>query len=131
MRQLLRIGELAAQAGVSPRTVDYYTQLGLLRPAERTDGGFRMYEPAAVDVIGTIRQLESHGIHLNDMTQALNAETDGDVSRALAELDVDLTALRDAVAAAAPHSHAILELITARAHALITAGIEIINSPLI
>ena len=34
---LLKIGELAARAQVSPRTVDYYTSLGLLSPAKKKD----------------------------------------------------------------------------------------------
>jgi hypothetical protein len=42
---LIRIGELARAAGVSTRTVDYYTGLGLLEPAARTDAGYRLYHP--------------------------------------------------------------------------------------
>ena len=43
MSRLLRIGELANLAGVSTRTVDFYTGLGLIEPAERTAGNFRLY----------------------------------------------------------------------------------------
>ena len=38
-----RIGELAARAGVTTRTIRYYEELGLLPPARRTSGGARRY----------------------------------------------------------------------------------------
>jgi DNA-binding transcriptional MerR regulator len=55
--QLLRIGELAARAGVSTRTVDFYTSLGLLSPAARTGGNFRLYAPDTVERIAIIPRL--------------------------------------------------------------------------
>jgi MerR family copper efflux transcriptional regulator len=48
---LLRIGEVAAQAGVSPRTVDFYTSLGLLTPAARTEA----FAAAGVALIDRVR----------------------------------------------------------------------------
>lgn len=42
--QLMRIGDLAKKAGTTMRTVRYYEQLGLIAPAARTRGGFRLYE---------------------------------------------------------------------------------------
>ena len=40
----LRIGDVAARAGVSTRTLRYYDERGLLRPSGRTLGGERRYE---------------------------------------------------------------------------------------
>jgi DNA-binding transcriptional MerR regulator len=31
----MKVGEMARRAGVSPRTVRYYEELGLLKPSER------------------------------------------------------------------------------------------------
>lgn len=39
----MRIGELAQKAGVTPRTIRYYENLGLLSPSEREGAGFRYY----------------------------------------------------------------------------------------
>ena len=41
--QLLTIGELAAVAGVSPRTIRYYEELGIIPEPERSPGGTRRY----------------------------------------------------------------------------------------
>lgn len=129
MPHLLRIGELAATAGVSPRTVDYYTQLGLIQPAGRTDGGFRMYDPHTAETIATIKQLESYGISLDDIVGALST-TNAYTTNTLTRLATDLAALQDATAEA-PNAHALLSLITGRAHALIEMALQITNSPLI
>jgi MerR family copper efflux transcriptional regulator len=34
---------LAQLAGVSPRTIDYYTKLGLIEPEKRSDTNYRLY----------------------------------------------------------------------------------------
>lgn len=74
---LLQIGELAARAGVSPRTVDFYTGLGLLSPVRRSGGNFRLYEPGDVQRIAAIRRLEAQGIRLEDIAHVLSpAERD-------------------------------------------------------
>lgn len=130
MSTLLRIGELAAQAGVSTRTVDYYTQLGLLQTAERTGGGFRLYDPAAVDTIATIKQLEEHGLSLQTIATALNGAGDTDLASKLDDLAIGLRALQEA-AETAPHTQALLTLISGRAHALIDLALAIIDSPLV
>ena len=43
--KLLTIGELAALAGVSSRTIRYYEELGILPEPERSAGGTRRYTP--------------------------------------------------------------------------------------
>jgi DNA-binding transcriptional MerR regulator len=41
---LSRVGKVAEQLGVSPRTtIKYYEEIGLLEPEERSRGGFRLY----------------------------------------------------------------------------------------
>jgi len=43
-RGLLKIGEMAKLAGVAPSLVRYYTDIGLLRVAGYTKGGYRLYD---------------------------------------------------------------------------------------
>lgn len=43
-RGLLKIGEIAKLAGVAPSLVRYYTDIGLLRVAGYTKGGYRLYD---------------------------------------------------------------------------------------
>ena len=120
----MRIGELAKTAGVSTRTVDYYTGLGLLEPAARTDAGYRLYHPSAVGVIDEIRQLETHGVRLDEIGDALSSDP-ADVTQLLDRIDADLVLLRSLVESTAPHAKVLLAVISARAHALLAAAVEI------
>lgn len=52
----LRIGDVAARAGVSTRTLRYYEELGLLEPSGHTAGGERRYQ--AQDVVRLERIIE-------------------------------------------------------------------------
>jgi DNA-binding transcriptional MerR regulator len=126
--QLLRIGQLAAQAGVSPRTVDYYTGLGLLTPTARTEGNFRLYSPDAVDRITMIRGLEEHGLGLDDIAAALGAPT-VDLPAALERLDQALTALRSLVEAVTPEGQQLFAAVVTRAHGLLLTAVELATGP--
>ena len=125
MGELMRIGEIAAAAGVSARTVDYYTSLSLLVPAERTAGNYRLYDPGAVERIATIRQLESHGVPLDDIARALASPHAEDLTALLRRLDNDLHTLQDAAENAGPDAYGLLTAAAARAHNLITTALEI------
>ena len=41
---LLKIGEMAREAGVLISTIRYYTDVGLLRVVANTQGGYRLYD---------------------------------------------------------------------------------------
>ena len=56
--ELLRIGELAKEAGVSLTTVKFYAKEGLIRPARKTGRNMAYYDRACVNTIGTIRRLQ-------------------------------------------------------------------------
>ncbi|RZU54288.1 DNA-binding transcriptional MerR regulator [Krasilnikovia cinnamomea] len=125
MGELMRIGEIASAAGVSPRTVDYYTSLHLLTPAERSPGNFRLYDPSIVERITTIRQLESHGVPLDDIARALHSPHAQDLTTLLARLDADLHTLQETAETAGPDTYRLLTAAAARAHSLITTALEI------
>ena len=121
---LLRIGELAARSQVSPRTVDYYTSLGLLTPAKRTAGNYRLYAPADVDRIHLVQRLELQGVPLEEIAAAL---TTGqvDVASILDRIDTDLRALQAASETASPELQGLLAAIATRVHSLITVALQI------
>jgi MerR family transcriptional regulator, Zn(II)-responsive regulator of zntA len=54
----LKAAEVAARVGVLPSTIQYYRKLGLLRPAGRTQGGFWLFDEAAVKKAQEIRRLQ-------------------------------------------------------------------------
>jgi DNA-binding transcriptional MerR regulator len=71
----LRIGEAAAQAGVSTRTLRYYQELGLLTPSGTTAGGARRYSDADVARLHRIRHLRDLvGFNLTEIGVVVTAE---------------------------------------------------------
>jgi DNA-binding transcriptional MerR regulator len=62
----VRIGELAKAAGVSPRSLRYYEQRGLLR-ARRQDNGYREYDDSAVTRVHNIRTLLGAGLKADEI----------------------------------------------------------------
>ena len=71
----LRIGEAAQLAAVSPRTLRYYQELGLLEPSGRTPGGARRYDKTDVDRLCRIRELqELMGFNLEEIAVVVQAE---------------------------------------------------------
>jgi DNA-binding transcriptional MerR regulator len=41
---LLRINEVAAELGLTARSIRYYEEIGLLEPAARSEGAYRLYD---------------------------------------------------------------------------------------
>ncbi|MBB5959549.1 DNA-binding transcriptional MerR regulator [Saccharothrix tamanrassetensis] len=121
---LLKIGELAARAQVSPRTVDYYTGLGLLNPAKRTAGNYRLYHPTDVERIHLVQRLEVQGVPLEEIATALR-DRHADVAVILDRIDADLRTLQAAAEAASPEVHGLLAAIATRVHSLITVALQI------
>ena len=66
-RQLLRVGDLAKLTGKTVRAIHLYEELGLLQPATRSSGGFRLYDPAAVERMRWIELLNGLGFSLQEM----------------------------------------------------------------
>jgi MerR family transcriptional regulator, repressor of the yfmOP operon len=71
----MRIGEAAARAAVSPRTLRYYEELGLLSPSGRSPGGDRRYSEADVERLLRIRELKDlMGFDLDQIRAVIGAE---------------------------------------------------------
>src|SRR5581483_427041 len=68
-----RIGELAAAAHVSVRTLRHYDAIGLLRPAARTDAGYRIYAEGDLRRLYRILGLRSLGVPLPEIGGLLDA----------------------------------------------------------
>ncbi len=76
----MRIGELAAQAGVDVQTVRYYEREGLLDTPARSGSGYRMYDPAHVERLNFIRHCRSLDMPLADVKRLLELSRDRGVS---------------------------------------------------
>lgn len=75
----MRIGELAARAGVSVRALRYYEEQGLLH-SERTAGGQRDYEEAAVERVGFFQLMYAAGLSSRRIAEMLPCIDSGTTS---------------------------------------------------
>lgn len=74
---MLTIGELAERAGVTVKTVRFYSDRGLLPESGRSAGGHRRYGPEALDRLRLIRSLRGLDLSVSEVGRVL-AGHDGD-----------------------------------------------------
>ena len=79
---LLRIGEFAKLSQSNLRTLRYYEELGLIRPAKRSTGGFRYYHENQLERVEAIRRLKDLGLSLSEVAAALDTVEDDGSTRA-------------------------------------------------
>ncbi|MFI7298074.1 MerR family transcriptional regulator [Streptomyces sp. NPDC050121] len=93
---LCSIGELARRTGLTVKTVRFYSDRGIVTPAERTPAGYRRYGPDAVARLALVRTLRELGLGLDVIRQVVDRElTLGDVAaQHAAALDVQIGVLR-------------------------------------
>ena len=65
------IGELAARAGVNRETLRYYERRGLLKPARRTAGGYRIYDEESAARLLFIKRAQGFGFSLEEIRDLL------------------------------------------------------------
>src|SRR4051812_2606397 len=77
MSGVMTIGQLAAAADVTPATIRYYEQLGLLPKARRTAAGYREYSAGVVRRLAVIRNAQQFGFSLREIASFLRVRDDG------------------------------------------------------
>ena len=81
--RLFRIHEVAAEVGVTTRAIRYYEEIGLLQPAARSDGDYRLYDESDLERIRHIRELRDNaGFSLAEIRQLLEDEDHRAANRA-------------------------------------------------
>ncbi|MCG8969452.1 MULTISPECIES: helix-turn-helix domain-containing protein [Streptomyces] len=97
---LCGIGELAERAGVTVKTVRFYSDRGLLPEASRSAGGHRRYGPEALGRLRLIRSLRALGLAVSEVRRVLDEEDGASgvledaVAGRLREVGSELRALR-------------------------------------
>lgn len=71
--ETLKIGELAEMAKVTKRTVDYYTNLGLLK-AERSASNYRYYSLGELERLRLIERYKRKNLSLEDIKELLKQD---------------------------------------------------------
>ncbi|HVC85983.1 MAG TPA: MerR family transcriptional regulator [Gaiellaceae bacterium] len=71
----LRIGEAAERSGVTPRTIRYYEELGLLPRSDRPVGKHRIYTESDVERLQELTRLRDLlGLSLDELRSMITAE---------------------------------------------------------
>jgi len=72
---LLKIQEVAAETGLTSRAIRYYEEVGLLEPAARSGGAYRLYDASDLERLRTIKELrDDAGFSLAQVGQLLEDE---------------------------------------------------------
>ena len=74
-QRLLRIQEVAADTGLTARSIRYYEEVGLLEPAARSEGDYRLYDADDLERLRFIKGLrDDAGFSLAEIGQILGDE---------------------------------------------------------
>ena len=67
----MRISDLAAASGTTPKTIRFYEQAGVLPEPVRTASGYRDYGTEFLDRLAFIRRAQAAGLSLRQVAQIL------------------------------------------------------------
>ncbi|MEA1902377.1 MAG: heavy metal-responsive transcriptional regulator [Actinomycetota bacterium] len=74
----MRIGRLAAESGLTTKTIRYYESIGVLPSPERQSNGYRSYEADAVDRLAFVKDAQAAGLNLTDIQWILDLRDSGE-----------------------------------------------------
>jgi MerR family transcriptional regulator, Zn(II)-responsive regulator of zntA len=112
----VRIGDLAAKAGITTKTVRFYEETGLLPRPDRAANGYRDYEPAVLPRLDFIRRGRAAGLTLAQIREVIEVRDSGDapcghvyqlLTERVADVDrhiADLQVLRDTLVRKRDHA---------------------------
>lgn len=70
-RSGLQIGSVAARCGLSVDTIRFYEKQGLIAKPARSQGGFRLYEDAALERLSFVSKAQTLGFSLLEIRELL------------------------------------------------------------
>ena len=112
----LRIGQAATQSGVTPRTIRYYEELGLLPASEREQGKHRTYTEADIERLREVTRLRDLlGLSLDELRSVVVAEAVRADARRIYRESESPEERRAALEEALPHLETQIALVRRRA----------------
>jgi MerR family transcriptional regulator, copper efflux regulator len=98
---LYRIGELAKMTNISPRTIDFYTKVGLLKVTTREENKYRLYNDETIERLERIEYLKKNKNTLEEIKVMLdewdNVKPNEQLQFKLAELEKQLLSIEQDV----------------------------------
>ena len=70
---MMTVTEIAKQTGISVRTLHHYDAIGLLKPTQVTEAGYRLYDTDALEKLYLILLFREIGFPLKQIRQILDA----------------------------------------------------------
>ena len=74
----MNIGQASRTSGVSAKMIRYYEQIGLVRPADRTDSNYRSFDERNVNELRFIKRARSLGFSVEEIAALLSLWRDRD-----------------------------------------------------
>jgi MerR family transcriptional regulator, copper efflux regulator len=99
----VNIGTAARRSGITIKMVRYYESIGLIAPADRTEGNYRTYDARDINHLEFVKRARGLGFSLDEIRQLLalwddstraSAEVKALVTSHIAELDARIAALK-------------------------------------
>ncbi len=81
------VKQVADRIGLPSRTVRYYDRIGLVRPRERSDAGYRLYSAEDEGRLLFVRQAKALSFSLEEIRQLMLAAESGFCGQLLPELE--------------------------------------------
>jgi DNA-binding transcriptional MerR regulator len=88
-----KIGDLARETGLTVRTLHHYDEIGLLRPGQRTESGYRLYGEPDLRRLLRIMALRQLGLSLDEVREVIDTPAgslEGVLDRRLQRLREDI-----------------------------------------
>ena len=113
----MRIGEAARRSGMAAKTIRFYEEVGLIRPAARADNGYREFSEDDVRTLRFIHRARDLGFSVDEVTTLLSLWQDRErASASVKALAMDhverierkmaeLASMRDAIVDLAERCH--------------------------
>ena len=113
----MRIGEAARRSGMAAKTIRFYEEVGLIRPAARADNGYREFSEDDVRTLRFIHRARDLGVSVDEVTTLLSLWQDRErASASVKALAMDhverierkmaeLASMRDAIVDLAERCH--------------------------